>query len=162
MMRQACGKPKQSLHTFWSQGMQIMACYLSKMKLCALFHFGITFSTFAAAGISQSSLEENTFSGQPEDCTHRQTRVCGPGCLPGVAVEADGGARTILSGHVHVAHGQAGHPADGRCHADRSSCNPLHSHISHPVAWSLAPLLVHFLAKLSHMLAHLPTQHLTH
>ncbi len=69
-----------------------MAYYLLKMKLWASFHVCITFSTFAAAGISQNSLEKNAFSGQPEDCTRRQTRVCGLGCLSGMAVEAHSGA----------------------------------------------------------------------
>ena len=69
-----------------------MAYHLLKMKLWALFHFCITFSPFAAAGISQSSLEENAFSRQPEDSTHGQTRICGSGRLSGVAVEAHGGA----------------------------------------------------------------------
>jgi len=48
---------------------QIMAPYLLRMKLWALFHFCVNFFQFAAAGTGQGSLEENAFSRQPQDCT---------------------------------------------------------------------------------------------
>ena len=73
----------------------------------------------ACTGTGEGSSEKSPSGGQHKKKQNRQAGLCGPGSLPAVAVALDCGSGALLPGDVHVADGQAGGAASGRCHADR-------------------------------------------